>query len=180
LFIIAGDLCADIIQIRQLDAYTTIYVTGSMSASHLYIGGDAQLVVVGDLKVTGLTATSLGQAGSLIVKGEFETGSWWDTSSSELRVAAPRFNTLFTDYGSTPATKCCSCLAAPGCRSRNAGEPETLSCAMQPAGRLRGQRILPSTWDPAPERSIPSLPNQLNSKDADYADPWSPIDTTAP
>ncbi|MFI6586434.1 hypothetical protein [Embleya sp. NPDC050493] len=79
-YVIDGDLTVSgPITFLNMDVYTTLYVTGSVVAQDLVCLWDSCLFVGRSLTVRNLLATSLTEAGALVVKGPVSAHTWLET-----------------------------------------------------------------------------------------------------
>ncbi|MFC7247554.1 hypothetical protein ACFQO7_34260 [Catellatospora aurea] len=78
-YVVDGDLTVHgPVGFRNLDVYTSLYVTGTVTAQDLVCLWDSCLFVGGSLHVGGLLATSLTDAGHLVVKDRLTCPVWLD------------------------------------------------------------------------------------------------------
>ncbi|MFI2433036.1 hypothetical protein [Streptomyces sp. NPDC018693] len=81
-YVIDGDLTVNgPMRFMNMDVYTPLYVTGSVTAEDLLCLLDCNLIIGGSLTVGGLLMTKLTDGGMLVVHGATSAGAWleaWD------------------------------------------------------------------------------------------------------
>jgi len=105
LYVIDGDLTINgPLRFENLDVYTTLFVTGKVTARSLLCLQDSCLFIGGSLEVRELLVTDLTDAGHLVVHGTTSAGAWLEAGdrgcvefaqgpkARRLRVAAGRYD----------------------------------------------------------------------------------------
>ncbi|MEU4507614.1 hypothetical protein [Streptomyces sp. NPDC024089] len=81
-YVIDGDLTVNgPMRFLNMDVYTPLYVTGSVTARDLFLE-DCNLIIGGSLTVGGLLMTELTDGGMFVVRGVTSAGAWLEWSDS--------------------------------------------------------------------------------------------------